>query len=276
MESKEALTRLLSLLVQSCHLFENSEGTADSDEAVDHKADMERTAALLHLSSSSFSSIAEGLDSLASLNTAAQDFNERVAHMIESYDHSYEQIVSRISALKAGSTYVSELAEELSTSTMKIPSEEHLAKYEFMTKGFEVHLEKMKVFPYYQPKDGVLSKRLRQQDLEGGIVTNMDRCMSSRESDTVLSLRALDEVSKSVVELRSRNDANEEALNMKYNYAQIKHLLRSAARDKNHHKSNEKVKSLADMLKQEIDLLETECLQLDDKLLRIMKQSFDD
>mmetsp|Transcript_26310 Transcript_26310/g.44398 ORF Transcript_26310/g.44398 Transcript_26310/m.44398 type:complete len:276 (-) Transcript_26310:2059-2886(-) len=274
MEAEEALTRLLSLLVHSCHIFENSEAT--DNDTTEHRTDLEKTAELLHLSSSSFASITEGLDSLASLNTAAQEFNEKMTETIESYDQSYEQIKSRISELKAGSNYVSDLAEELSTSSMKIPSEEHLAKYEFMTNGFEVHLEKMNVFPYYQPKDDVLSKRLRQQDMEGGIVTSMDRCMTSRERDTVLSLEALDEVSRNIIDLRSQNDAKEESLNLKYNYAQIEHMLRSAAHDKNHQSSNKKDVSLTEKLKHEINLLETECLQLDDELLRIMKRSFDD
>jgi hypothetical protein len=269
------MARLLSLLTRWPILDMADPETVDTT----CMSDLEATASLLHLNTPSgrFCEIAEGLDYLASLNFEVQEVNEDIIDMIEYNNSTYERIRSQVQSLendeKESHPDEKEITEVSSYASLKIPSEEHLAKYSFLTRSHEEHLEKLKVFPYYQPADVVLSKRMRQQDMDSGIVTNLDRCMTSREEDAVLSLKELDEVSRSIVELRRKNDQKEAFLNLEYNYFQTKHLIHSADHVDGRREKQQN-QTLTDKIIAEIKVLEAECVQMDNELSRIMHQSY--
>jgi hypothetical protein len=275
MESKEALVQLLSLLLRSVQNI-NSHGKALNTDR--KKTDMEETAAMLKVTSPSFSSIAQALDDLFSLNTAAADFNESISEMINDLEANYEKIQSEIVALQPALTdsLSSETVDSSAVTSMKTPSEAQLAKYKFSTIGLEEHLASIKVFPYYQPPPAVLSKRMRRKDYDNDIVTNLDRCMTSGEQDTIFSFQTLEEISASIVKLRKENDLKEEHLNAEYHYESTSHVVDTPnamiGTDEDSSARNINKELLTLKLINEIEQLESDCARMDEDLSRIMHQ----
>jgi hypothetical protein len=266
MDSKDSLTRLLLLVTRNVDFSKDSE-KSDST-CVANMTDIEETIALLHLSNGNFSTIAQALDDLFYLNSAASDFNDKALDLLKSTDSVFEKVKSDIDELC--SLPSDTLTDPFFSSAPKSPSEAQLAKYQFATVGLEEHLAKMKIFPYFQADD-VLSKRETRNDASDDTSISADLILSSKDKDTILTLQTMEQVSWRIVELREQNDIKEERLNLEFNYNQSGHLHSSLCC----HKS-ENANVLTQNMLREIRQLEIECTQLDEELSRKLQQSIFD
>jgi len=252
MDPKESLTKLLSLLSRTVIEEENTDQHREKK-----RTDIEEAAALLHLSNGNFSNIALALDELSSLNLAATEFNDSVADMAQSRNDTFHTMRTDIDALSSTHSH-----SHLPLDTFPSPDDAQSAKLEFATQGLENHLAARKIFPYdhnTNKPDGTLVDPF---------LDHVDQILSGVDADTVLTLQAMNDISKRIVDLRNQNDIKENQLNLEYNYHQSCHLISQSDGDDHDHNTLTQQNII-----NEIKQLETECFQMDEELSRILEEN---